>query len=476
MLKNMIRDYINNYDQLNKNIKLLPFQSAKHSVITSLYEFYVKYSELLRMLEHESWKNCGAMEHIGYYKDVQIALADAFSEIMKAENVEALSADITKLRNDVILPFNGFVALYERDFPTYFYFEKYRDFNSKEDIDKFFEECISQLNISRKELNAITIAGACKSEYIYSPRDVFLDTLLNVNKSFRNNEIHNYVLVNNSVLFTRLQLAQEDEEITVEKMICGNCDEVKTSTNFDVGLMGCQKLSDYFQLENEEKSEILVDSIAELRSKIAKGGLMFLLMPRIFLSVYALRAICSYLNNINVFIGGKNNAYVFIAGNRTTLREKNLKNLNEMLSKIALGENVRCPLDIKCAPMAEVRFRSSAPTEEEVEDVVASNNTLVNNFFKKAIKSVELKTEEETRHPLIPFGPGQLGLILVSGKIDGIVDEGDGNYHVIKGSARRKEFRTGFSEENQIRKVENTIATKVSVAMLTADGKYIELV
>ena len=88
---------------------------------------------------------------------------------------------------------------------------------------------------------------------------------------------------------------------------------------------------------------------------------------------------------------------------------------------------------------------------------------------------MELKTEEETRHPLIPFGPGQLGLVLVSGKIDGIVDEGNGVYHVIKGSSRVERNEHSSMTTSMDRTLEVVTSTGVSVAMLTASGKYVQL-
>ena len=112
----------------------------------------------------------------------------------------------------------------------------------------------------------------------------------------------------------------------------------------------------------------------------------------------------------------------------------------------------------------------------ELIQLLIEKHGYIRRFDSQVKRKLELKTEEEVRHPLLPFSPGQLGLVLVSGKIDGIVDEGNGAYHVIKGSTRPKTTTTEKYDENYKPVTEVVRSAATSVAMLTADGRYIELV
>ena len=76
----------------------------------------------------------------------------------------------------------------------------------------------------------------------------------------------------------------------------------------------------------------------------------------------------------------------------------------------------------------------------------------------------------------MPFNLGQIGLILTSGELDGIVEEIPGVNHVIKGMT----VKTVSSEEirdSQTNTVtcKNTISNMVQLNAFTADGDFVSI-
>ncbi len=114
-------------------------------------------------------------------------------------------------------------------------------------------------------------------------------------------------------------------------------------------------------------------------------------------------------------------------------------------------------------------FRGS---QLDVDDILdAGSNNLIENFIDNQTQPLVVKDQS----PLLPFNIGQVGLVLTSGCLDGVVEEMDGVYHVIKGmTTKLTTTQTDDSEENQLKSTE-TISNRVKINVFTADGKFIEL-
>lgn len=112
-------------------------------------------------------------------------------------------------------------------------------------------------------------------------------------------------------------------------------------------------------------------------------------------------------------------------------------------------------------------FKGSILDMEEMFKIV-ENSGCMDYFFKK--QEVE-KISENQKQPLLPFNIGQIGLVLTSGCLDGIVDEGDGNCHLVKGrvskkSSEEKEIKDGVLETHE------TIANKVEINVILPNGEF----
>ena len=81
----------------------------------------------------------------------------------------------------------------------------------------------------------------------------------------------------------------------------------------------------------------------------------------------------------------------------------------------------------------------------------------------------------ETRNPLLPFNMGQIGLILTSGCLDGIIEEGEGFCHMVKGRVSKKTDTTINRSEDARERVDVT-TNRVEINILKPDGTFKTLV
>lgn len=112
-------------------------------------------------------------------------------------------------------------------------------------------------------------------------------------------------------------------------------------------------------------------------------------------------------------------------------------------------------------------FKGSVLDMEELYNIV-NNDGAIDSFFER--QAVD-KIGENAKNPLLPFSVGQIGLVLTSGCLDGIVDEGDGNYHLVKGRVSKKsdiesETTNGVMEEKEI------ISNKVEINIILPNGDF----
>lgn len=115
-------------------------------------------------------------------------------------------------------------------------------------------------------------------------------------------------------------------------------------------------------------------------------------------------------------------------------------------------------------------FRGSVLDQDEIQNLI-NNSGLMESFFKKQ----EVNNDKQNARPLMPFNMGQIGLVLTSGCLDGIVEEYEGQYHAIKGMVTKiRHDSTTNDTSNEEVNIE-TISNKVQINLVTPDGQFIEL-
>ena len=75
---------------------------------------------------------------------------------------------------------------------------------------------------------------------------------------------------------------------------------------------------------------------------------------------------------------------------------------------------------------------------------------------------------ENARSPII----GLLGLVLTSGCLDGIVEEKDGNCHLIKGRVSKQVIQTETNIRQGLNEVTETTVNKVEINVLLPNGEF----
>jgi hypothetical protein len=112
-------------------------------------------------------------------------------------------------------------------------------------------------------------------------------------------------------------------------------------------------------------------------------------------------------------------------------------------------------------------FKGSVLDTDELLNIVQTSGCLDAFFTKQKVD----KIHENTVRPLLPFNVGQIGLVLTSGCLDGIIDEGDGHYHLVKGRVSKKKdternVSDGVVEETEV------ISNRVEINVILPSGEF----
>ncbi|PTY93036.1 hypothetical protein B5V90_02835 [Heyndrickxia sporothermodurans] len=117
-------------------------------------------------------------------------------------------------------------------------------------------------------------------------------------------------------------------------------------------------------------------------------------------------------------------------------------------------------------------FHGSILDTDEIKNIFENSGSM-SSFWKA--QEVE-KLSENPQNPPLPFNTGQLGLVLTSGALDGVVDEGRGYYHVVKGRVVKKtdserDTMTNAQGQSEMELVETT-SNRVEINVLLPDGTH----
>ena len=115
------------------------------------------------------------------------------------------------------------------------------------------------------------------------------------------------------------------------------------------------------------------------------------------------------------------------------------------------------------------KFRGTVMDDVELQEAFIESNAM-KTFWKE--QEIE-KLSETKKKPLLPFTIGQLGLVLTSGCLDGVVQEEDGCAHCVKGRVVKvTESKRDFNEDGQTVDVVETTRNRVEISMFLPDGSY----
>lgn len=224
-------------------------------------------------------------------------------------------------------------------------------------------------------------------------------------------------------------------------------------------------------IEKKEKSW-LRNTIKYLR----KDGILIFTIPVTRCTKDMAYIFARFLDNVQVIsssLSTNNLNYVHIIGKKHITKEAKqeiytyLSNLPE-LAQLPIELDFNYNLASGGINTPEL-FRGSVLDESELEYLI-NNSGLMTSFWKQH----EIEEKNTDMRPLLPFNMGQIGLVLTSGCLDGIVEEYEGQYHAIKGMVTKVRDFNNSRETDDETSIE-TISNKVQINLLTPNGDFIEL-
>lgn len=209
---------------------------------------------------------------------------------------------------------------------------------------------------------------------------------------------------------------------------------------------------------------------------LRNDGVIVITLPfyRIHKDVCSLLA--KQLKNVSIIRGmgdDEDRGFVYIIGQKSKSREED-KEIYEALRKCYNYNNVKFAHEVEITPITlpgnttEIDlFKGSILDMDELLNIVQTSGC-TDAFFEKQIVK---KIHENTIQPLLPFNVGQIGLVLTSGCLDGIIDEGDGHCHLVKGRVSKKKdversYNNGVVEETEV------ISNKVEINVILPSGEF----
>ena len=451
---------------------MLPLLTVKYIYIQSIHKLCIRLNEIIYRINND----IGCNNSYNYEDSIKTTVNSMYSNLLSCAR-DISTANTLEEVNRAYDNFNIYVMTLSGLYATYSQIRyaslPYGDYyvNNADDHEESINDALRHVQESRSITNVFTILGSEPYSGTDSFECSFMDPILRSSHVVENNNMKYYCFIDNNTGSNSMS----DYNNYLEKYIIGSTSDVRISNNFDIGIMGFNVYEDFREPTYVKINEKVKNRFLLLNTHVGINGLEIIFMPRIFANENVLEYICGYLDDIQIYSHVSNSRIIALAGKR---RRKNIHDLayeiNVMLNVLA-GTTSDRNITYSNQESEKIIFRSAVPQLNDINNAIARNLSFINKVSSNISKQLVVKTEEDIKHPLIPFSPGQLGLVLVSGKIDGIVDEGNNVFHVIKGTTYKTDTRrTGVDEEGHVTNT-TTYSTATSVTMLTADGTFKEL-
>lgn len=237
-------------------------------------------------------------------------------------------------------------------------------------------------------------------------------------------------------------------------------------------IIGTDVSEDKFVTKRPEKGYIL-DMVKYLRD----DGVIIIAIPYTRLYKDVCGTISRQFKNITVFKANDRDFHdlglVYVVGQKEYAKDGRPDEYNK-LRALYDKSRIKDLQEIDCCDYVLPRgntvidiFKGSSLDLEEVESIIDTSGLMDKIWKSQAVE----RLGDSDKSPLLPFNIGQLGLVLTSGCLDGVVDEGDGYKHLIKGRVSKY---TQEVEETTAKGVEVTETTvnKVEINVLLPNGEF----
>lgn len=446
----IIRDNIARIKTLNDQIKL----DAKPEILSTYKNKFYTFAYDLALATGEAYFTTGRNLFHSKYRNILMEISNA----QTAEDVQVFKRAL----NTICQEFEGM------DFKNF----------SSADLNRYAQQWHQAYSHrQQKELsNSIALYEISKKIIPTGNRDLTLfypDCYNGVNIEPFNNISNNILAYGNEANDAMLSRAK----LCMHKVVKGILRGSRIQNNaFDI-LYVQPKL--HLEIDEDDifaNRRIEKNYIADMFKYLRTDGVMVITLPytRLFKDICTM--LSKHLKNIQIVraegLDFSDLGLVHIIGQKESIKEprdeeyaklRRLFEYSRILSARELEDEYVLPRSSVYIDL----FKGSALDLEEVEQII-EKSSLMNKMWEN--QRVE-KLDETIKNPLLPFNIGQLGLVLTSGCLDGIVDEGDGHSHLIKGRVSKQIVETETDTEKGIEITETTV-NKVEINVLLPNGEF----
>ena len=242
---------------------------------------------------------------------------------------------------------------------------------------------------------------------------------------------------------------------------------------FLVSRVGYREAIDHLGVAKEPSERI------EIRNHIKylrPGGLFIITIPYTRLLPSLAMYLSKIISNVTIVkVPNDNLKRVTILGTKNEVLNTSDSELYRMLKLFNYDDAISIhdlQEGIYNLPTEQLTLEYFRGSELDVDDVIcAATDNMIDNFINA--QTDPLITKDQS--PLLPFNIGQVGLVLTSGCLDGVIEEMEGINHVIKGMTTKVISTNREDLDNNTIKCTETINNQVKINVFTADGKFIQL-
>lgn len=212
-------------------------------------------------------------------------------------------------------------------------------------------------------------------------------------------------------------------------------------------------------------------------SWLRRGGVMIYAIPDFCITKSVATSLAKNLEDIHVFRDPVLTAHntVIVVGRKKEsifrdLDAEAFARLRNVFLKPELTEEPQAnTYTLPKTPISIQKFRGGVLDDAQMA-VLMESSVAMRDFWKE--QKVE-KLSENSAHPLLPFNVGQLGLVLTSGCLDGIIEEPNNCSHVVKGRVvKMVDTDREFNEDGTRVQISSTTSNRVEISMFLPDGTF----
>jgi len=457
-----VKDYRENILNRRKILSALPLDTLKYQCKNELYNLILIMDYIITVKEQDIMVQIFSQ----YYSEI-IRCQDSINLCSnRDECLEVMDHTFEKVLSPIlsllVLEDSQKVTVYWESRNSYYARLRHCNDSLQEIFEGLFEKLMLNLKTNgRKNINLLSLNEEI-SKSLYC-KELLLGFYEAWNKKL-NSKLNIYAQ-------NKVRDLESGDHLT-KKLECEAAD-LRISTTFDISCY--QKLSHPFK---ETDMDSFKEYFYRLNSHINNSGIEVIIMPKINFNAEVINFLTAYLKNISIYSSSvldyKN--IIALVGQKKTKREENVIEAMQVLDSIIHSQNQKNNFQYYFSNQEcdNIIFRTTFLDPSDIVTTLKTKSSEIKKFESNIMKKLYVKNDSETRHPLLPFSPGQLGLVLVSGNIDGIVDEKNGNYHVIKGSCYKTLSVNSRTENNHL--IDTAIrGNGTSVQMVKADGEFVIL-